>query len=101
VDRTRVGALDEAAVYGCDAVDHMISHYIGAFRDYDYTVERLTDLGAGVVLAVVTEGGIGKGSGVPVRHPFAMLYTVIDGKIARITQFPSEELAREAVGVSE
>jgi ketosteroid isomerase-like protein len=101
VDRTRVGALDEASVYGRDAVDHMISHYVGAFQDYDYTVEGLTDLGAGVVLAVITEGGSGKSSGVPVRHSFASLYTVIDRKIARITVFPSEKLAREAVGLAE
>jgi hypothetical protein len=52
-----------------------------------------------VILATVTETGRGKGSGVPVQHTFALLYTVIDGKIARITGFPSGEEALEAAGL--
>ena len=74
---------------------------MGAFDEYRYQVERLTNLGSGAVLAVVTEEGRGKSSGVPVRQSFAALYTVIDGKIARITVFPSEEHALEAAGLSE
>jgi hypothetical protein len=52
------------------------------------------------VLAVVTETGSGKTSGVPVRHSIATLYTVIDGKIVRITTFPSEQEALEAIGAA-
>jgi ketosteroid isomerase-like protein len=36
-----------------------------------------------------------------VRQSFAVLYTVIDGKIVRVTFFASEEQALEAAGVSE
>jgi hypothetical protein len=36
-----------------------------------------------------------------VRQSFAVLYTVIDGRIVRITGFPSEQDALEAVGLSE
>jgi ketosteroid isomerase-like protein len=63
-------------------------------------VERLTDLGGGAVLAVVAEEGRGKSSGVPVQQSFAALYTVIDGKIARVTFFPDERQALDAVGLS-
>jgi hypothetical protein len=35
----------------------------------------------------------GKTSGVPVNRSTAVLYTVIGGKIARITQFPTEQQA--------
>jgi ketosteroid isomerase-like protein len=101
LDRSRSGALDEWTAYGREAVDHAVTHYVGAFQGYDYAVERLTDLGAGAVLAVVTETGSGRSSGVPVRHSVATLYTVIDGKIARITTFPSEEQALEAIGFKE
>jgi ketosteroid isomerase-like protein len=73
---------------------------MGALEDYAYEMERLNDLGSGAVLAVVREIGRGKGSGVPGERSFAMLYTVIDGKIARITALPSEEDALEAVGLS-
>ena len=78
-----------------------IRHYIGAFEDYDYEAQRLTDLGSGAVLVTLTEGGRGKSSGVPVRQSLAALYTVIDGKIARVTFIASEEQALEAAGLSE
>jgi ketosteroid isomerase-like protein len=64
-------------------------------------VERLTDLGSGAVLAAASETGRGKGSGAPVDRSFAALYTVIDGKIARITMFRTEQDALEAAGLRE
>jgi ketosteroid isomerase-like protein len=100
LDRTRVADLESIA-YGHDQLDESVSRYMGSFDEYHYEVERLTDLGSGAVLAVVTEEGRGKSSGVPVRQTFATLYTVIEGKIARVTLFPSEEVALEAVGRSE
>jgi ketosteroid isomerase-like protein len=66
-----------------------------------YAVKALTDLGTGAVLAVVTETGRGKGSGVPVNRSYAVLYTVIDGRIARITQFGTEQEALQAAGLRE
>jgi ketosteroid isomerase-like protein len=100
-DASRVSGIDFGVAYGHEEFSQTIRHYIGAFEDYDYEVERLTDLGSGAVLAVVTGAGRGKSSGVPVRRSFAPLYTVIDGKIARITFFASEEQALEAAGLSE
>jgi ketosteroid isomerase-like protein len=100
-DASRIALLDVSVTYGHEEFSQTIRHYIGAFEDYDYEVERLTDLGAGTVLAVVTEEGRGKSSGVPVQRSFAPLYTVIDGKIVRITFFPSEAEALEAAGLSE
>ena len=100
-DASRVRGIDFGVAYGHKEFSQTIRHYIGAFEDYDYEAERLTDLGSGAILAVVTEAGRGKSSGVPVRHSFAPLYTVIDGKIARITFFPSEEQALEAAGLRE
>ena len=61
-------------------------------------VNELTDLGSGEVLAEVSESGRGKGSGAPVQRTFAVLYTVIAGKIVRITSFPSVAEARAAIG---
>jgi ketosteroid isomerase-like protein len=101
MDRTRVGALDDEVVYGKKALSQAVVRYLGAFEDYAYDVVRLTDAGSGAILATVNERGRGKASGALVQHSFAALYTVIDGKIARITFFPSEEQALEAVGLRE
>ncbi len=89
------------ASHGHEAIDKAVTRYVGAFEDYAYEVERLTDLGSGAILAVVTETGRGKGSGVPVNRRFATLYTVIHGKIARTTLFRTEQDALEAAGLSE
>jgi len=101
LDRSRIGGVGTETAYGHEAVAQAVRRYMGAFDEYRYQVERLTNLGSGAVLAVVTEEGRGKSSGVPVRQSFAALYTVIDGKIARITVFPSEEQALEAAGLRE
>jgi ketosteroid isomerase-like protein len=95
------GGLDTEVAFGQEALVQTVRRYIGTFDEYRYEVERLTDLGSGGVLAVVTETGRGKGSGVPVRQAFVALYTVLDRKITRVTLFPSEEQALEAVGLSE
>jgi ketosteroid isomerase-like protein len=100
-DASRIGLLDVTVAYGHEEFSQTIRHYIGAFEDYDFVAQRLTDLGSGAVLALLAEEGRGKSSGVPVRQSFAVLYTVIEGKIARITFFPSEEQAREAAGLRE
>ncbi len=56
----------------------------------------------GLTLApVLREIGRGKGSGVAVDRPLATLYTVIDGKIVRITTFRTEQEALEAAGLRE
>jgi ketosteroid isomerase-like protein len=99
LDMSRVDGSDPS--HGHEAIDKAVTRYVGAFEDYAYEAERLTDLGSGAILAVVTETGRGKGSGAPVNRRYAVLYTVIDGRIARVTQFRTEEDALEAAGLSE
>jgi ketosteroid isomerase-like protein len=101
LDVSRAGQIDSEAYYGYQAVAAFVRRYVGTFEDYEYNVKELTDLGTGAVLAVVTEKGRGKGSGVPVNRSYAVLYTVIDGRIARITQFGTEQEALEAAGLQE
>jgi ketosteroid isomerase-like protein len=101
-DGSRTGGVETGNVtYGTDSLAEFVRRYRGAFEGYDYEVQRLADLGSGAVLAVVTETGSGRTSGVPVNRPIAVLYTVINRKIARITLFPSEQDALEAVGLRE
>jgi ketosteroid isomerase-like protein len=53
------------------------------------------------VVVVQHERGQGKGSGVPFESRWALIYTVIDGRIGRITHYGSERSAFEAAGLSE
>jgi ketosteroid isomerase-like protein len=101
LDPSRVGSLAPGTAYGHQALVRAVRRFMGAFKEYAYEVERLTDLGSGAVLALIAETGRGNASDVPVERSFAMLYTVIDGKIARITAFPTEEDALEAAGLRE
>lgn len=101
-DGSRTGGVDAGnAAYGIDALVDIVRRYRGSFEDYDFEVERLVDLGSGAVLAVVTETGFGRTSGVPVNRTFAVIYTVLERKIVRMTLFPTEQAALEAVGVDE
>jgi ketosteroid isomerase-like protein len=99
-DVSRTDEID-SAVYGHEALTEFFRRYAGTFEDYKWEIERLTDLGSGAVLAVSRETGRGKGSGVQVDRSLAALYTVIDGKIVRVTTFHTEREALEAVGLSE
>jgi ketosteroid isomerase-like protein len=100
LDLSRTGG-DEQAIHGREALAAFMRRWIGTFEEYRYEVERLTDLGPGTVLAGASETGRGKGSGAPVNRSFAALYTVIDGKIARITMFRTRQDALEAAGLAE
>lgn len=99
-DGSRLGAVDAVGpTHGPESLAESVRRFRGAFEGYDWEVESLADLGAGAVLAVVTEVGSGRISGVPVHRSLAVLYTVIDGLIARITVFLTEQDARIAVGL--
>ena len=99
-DVSRTGGID-SAYFGREAITEYFRRYAGSFEGYRWEGLRLTDLGSGAVLAVMRETGQGKGSGVPVDRPLATLYTVMDGKIVRITTFRTEQEALEAAGLSE
>jgi len=61
-------------------------------------ISDFLDAGERVVVRMIWHGA---GFGPEANLEFTHVYTVIDGKIARITGFPGEEEAIAAVGVSE
>jgi ketosteroid isomerase-like protein len=101
LDTSRTAAPDWESAYGHTAVADVMRRYVGAFDEYAYEVARITDLVSGAVLAIGAERGRGQQSGVHVVRSFAALYTVIEGKIARVTMFQTEKEALEAAGLSE
>ena len=86
LDLSRTGG-DEEAIHGREEIGVFMRRWIGTFEEYRYEVERLADLGFGVIVVAAGETGRGKGSGAPVDRSFGVIYTVIDGKIARITSY--------------
>jgi ketosteroid isomerase-like protein len=101
LSRTGGAGVGEGPFYGPDAISDHFRRYAGTFEEYQWEIDRLTDLGAGAVLVIVTESGRGKGSGVSVDRPLAVLYTLVDRKIVRITFFRDEQEALEAAGLSQ
>jgi ketosteroid isomerase-like protein len=73
----------------------------GPWRDLDFEPTDFIDAGEGVVVAVVSLRGHGRGSGVPVDTVAAFVYEVRDGRIARDRAFTSRNQALEAAGLSE
>jgi hypothetical protein len=71
-----------------------MKRWLGAFDDYAFELVRMSDLGAGTVMVVVTERGHGVGSLISVERTGAGLYSILGGKIVRITWFPTERDAR-------
>ena len=69
LDMSRIDGSDPSD--GREAIEVAVTRYRGTFDDFDHKVERLTDLGSGAILAIVSETGRGKGSAVPVDRRFA------------------------------
>ena len=101
LDITRLEPPEGGIAIGHEAITTMVRRYIATFEHYDYEVSKVADLGGGTVLTVIAERGRGKGSGAHVERGYSSLYNVIDGKVVRMTHFPTEAEALEAAGLSE
>jgi len=71
-----------------------------AWVESDLHLEELIEAGEDVV-SVVSRRGRGRVSGVEVQSPGAVLWTIRNGKVARVVLFPTRDEALEAVGLSE
>ncbi len=72
-----------------------------AWERVDMEVERCVELAEERVLALVNFDAVGRGSGVPVRREFALLYRFEAGLVVEIHSYASQAEALEAVGLSE
>lgn len=100
LDVTRLQPPEGGIAYGHEAITRLVIRYVATFELYDYELAKLVDLGGGTVLAVIAEHGRGKGSGARVERSYASLYNLIEGRVVRMTHFPTEREAREAAGLS-
>jgi ketosteroid isomerase-like protein len=89
-------------VYGYEGMARYGAKIAEALDDYRMVPERFIDAGDDRVLVFSREGGRGKGSGAEVQtHLTALLWTLKDGKAARMQSYWERSDALEAVGLSE
>ncbi len=88
-------------IRGKQAAIEFYRHYWGTWTDYILEPDKILEAGNDDVVVVQHERGQGKGSGVPFKSRWALVYTLINGKIGRITHYDSEQSALEAAGLSE
>jgi ketosteroid isomerase-like protein len=84
---------------GRDAVGEWFGDWFRSFdRDLHFGMEEVTAVDDDRVLLVSSHHGRGRASGVEVHGTVVWLYTLRDGKIARVEGFDSREEALEATG---
>ena len=88
-------------IRGRQAAIEFYRHYWGTWDDYFLEPDTILEAGKDDVVVVQRERGTGRGSGVPFEIRWGLIYTLINGKIGRITHYDSEQSALEAAGLSE
>jgi ketosteroid isomerase-like protein len=94
---------DIAGVYrGHEGVRAFWRRWLSSWKDIEFEIEDLRDAGDDVVALVSTQRQWGRHSGIATElPPWGMVFTFRDGKVVRWRQYPDQESALEAVGLSE
>jgi ketosteroid isomerase-like protein len=93
--RSAIVAIEGGVYRGLDEIERYMRDLEEAFEDWHSEDERYLDAGDGRVVLEYRIVGRGKGSGVPVDQPIAILWTVRDGKIVRAEGYLDPEGALE------
>lgn len=97
---TLAGLIGQPIRRGHEGVRSYFHDLHEAFEHLDYDVERLIPAGEHVV-SFITRRGQGKISGIELEMSFGVLFTIRDGRVAKVTWFPSHAEALDAAGVTE
>ena len=91
--------LEGGTYEGREAVGAWFGNWFATFeRDYRFEIEEARDLGDRVFIDA-SHSGRGRGSGVGVEGRTGYLYTLRDGKVARVELYITPAEAREAAGI--
>jgi ketosteroid isomerase-like protein len=92
---------DLANVYrGHDGVRTYWRGWLSAWSDLDFELEDVLDAGDEVVAMVSHQRVWGRHSGIEIEMPpYALVFTLRDGKVIRWRSFADQESALEAVGL--
>jgi ketosteroid isomerase-like protein len=104
LDASRIGVSQHPSgadsYHGHDGLRDLFREWHEAWGKIEYGYEELIDAGEQVI-AVVTRHARGRASGVDVERPFAILWTLRDGRVVRVVWFLTREEALEAARLSE
>jgi ketosteroid isomerase-like protein len=81
---------------GHAAIRSFIEDWIGSFRDFEVEPVEILDLGGGVTLAVVVQGGRPAGSDGRVQWRYAQVSQWVDGVAVQSTNYLDVDEARAA-----
>ncbi len=98
-DTTRSDAPDARLYRGHDGVEEYFRTWLGTWEDFSLELRELVDAGDSVV-AVWSNRGRGKGSGIEAEHEFYAVYDVRDGKVVRFRMLASRDEALQAAGLA-
>jgi ketosteroid isomerase-like protein len=100
-DMSNFHGWPEQQVYvGVEGAETFLSDWTSAWDDWELELEGLRDAGD-KVLALVRQRGRSKGAGMPVDMYFAQVWTLRDGKEARMEMYSDPSEALKAVGLAE
>ena len=92
--------IDEGPSSGFDAMRADLERWASAFDELKVTFEEIIDAGDQVVVVAHHEGR-GQGSGIEVDARFYEVYTLREGKVSRVDEYPEPAEALKAAGLSE
>jgi ketosteroid isomerase-like protein len=90
--------MDAREYRGHDGFASWLDNWGAAWTNFSMAPEQFLDAGDHVVM-VFRMKAIGRGSGIAVERQDAMVYSVRDGKIARVDYYNSKQQALDAVGL--
>jgi ketosteroid isomerase-like protein len=93
-------APNEGTYRGHSGLRALFGEWHEAWGEIEYSYDELIDAGDRVI-SVVERHARGRASGIEVERPFALLWTVRDGKVVRVVWFLSREEALEAAGMGD
>ena len=100
-DMSNFHGWPEQQVYeGVEGAETFLSDWTSAWDDWELELEGLRDAGD-KVLALVRQRGRSKAAGMPVDMSFAQVWTLRDGKEARMEMYSDPSEALKAVGLEE
>ncbi len=97
---TRPDQPDVRTSHGYEGFVESTRQWTEAWKDWSFDVVRVSEMGDFVIVDA-NQTGQGASSGVPIEGGVTFLYTIADGRIARLQMFASERDALQDIGGAE